>query len=58
MELKFTPKTAYVLTKTNESLLKSQGLIEDFDYTIDDQGVIFNDAAFSSKAKLSNYLIN
>ncbi len=36
LEFKIAPKTAYVLTKTNESLLKSQGLIEDYDYEIDD----------------------
>ena len=36
IESKMAPHTAYVLTKTNESLMRSQNLIEDVDYEIDD----------------------
>lgn len=36
IELKIAPKKAYILTKTNESLLVSQGLIDDYEADISD----------------------
>ena len=38
IELKLTPKTAYIITKTNESLMRSQGLLDAYDADISDQG--------------------
>lgn len=58
IELKLTPKISYSITKTNESIMRSQGLLDDYDADIRDQGQIFNNASFNTKLKLSNYLVN
>ena len=49
LESKLDPKTVYVLSKSNESLMRSQTLNEDL---FDDQGAVFSEMVINSKQKL------
>ena len=55
LESKLDPKTVYVLTKSNESLMRSDTLNEDLS---DDQGSVFSETVINTKQKLESYLQN
>ena len=55
LESKLDPKTVYVLTKSNESLMRSDTLNEELS---DDQGSVFSEAVINTKQKLQSYLLN
>ena len=55
LESKLDPKTVYVLTKSNESLMRSDTLNEELS---DDQGSVFSEAVINTKQKLQSYLQN
>ena len=55
LESKLDPKTVYVLTKSNESLMRSDTLNEELS---DDQSSVFSEAVINTKQKLQSYLQN
>ena len=55
LESKLDPKTVYVLTKSNESLMRSDTLNEELS---DDQSSVFSEAVINTKQRLQSYLQN